>query len=287
MKTKGKNGPLQVTVIVAFLFFVIVAALHFLSKPKPEHAWPQKILTPKPKFQPTPIVKKSYPLPLRGTGKIAFIIDDWGYSMNNCKYLQSIPEPLAVSILPGLRHTKDIAQCAVRNHKLTMLHLPLEALHNTDYYPKNYVIKTTMADSLVKKILNGDLNQLPLIEGVNNHMGSKATENTHLMGIILKKLKSKNLFFIDSMTAPHSICEKLASDMNLAFGKRDIFLDNANTKEAITKQIMVLAQRARRYGYAVAICHDRRLTMQVLAEKIPWLETQGFRIVSIKDLIKK
>ena len=63
-------------------------------------------------------------------------------------------------------------------------------------------------------------------------------------------------------------------------------MDNTNTREAITKQIMALAQRARRRGYAVAVGHDRRLTMQVLKEEIPLLEKQGFKIVSIKELLR-
>ncbi len=71
------------------------------------------------------------------------IIDDWGQSTANCKYLKEMPEPLAVSILPGLRHTKDVANCAKLYHKLTMLHLPLEAMHNNDFYPPDYIIKTS------------------------------------------------------------------------------------------------------------------------------------------------
>ena len=71
-----------------------------------------------------------------------------GSRRSNCKYLKEIPEPLAVSILPGLRHTKDVANCAKLYHKLAMLHLPLEALHNYDFYPPNYIIKTTMSPEL-------------------------------------------------------------------------------------------------------------------------------------------
>jgi uncharacterized protein len=219
-------------------------------------------------------------------GKIAIIIDDWGQTTWNCKYLRDIPEPLAVSILPGLRHTKDVAQCAQAYHKLAMLHLPLEALHNYDIYPPNYIIKTTMSPSLVSKIVDEDLNQLPSIAGVNNHMGSKATEDRALMKLIFKKIKRKGLFFVDSMTAPHTVCASLAYEMDLPFGKRDVFLDNINTRQAITKQLMALARIARRRGYAVAIGHDRRLTMQVIKDEIPVLEAQGFQIVSIKDLLR-
>lgn len=221
-----------------------------------------------------------------GSGdKIAFIIDDWGMTTANCKYLKEIPEPLAVSILPGLRHTKDVANCAREYHKVAMLHLPLEALHNGDYYPPNYIIKTTMPASLVNKVVEEDLDQLPSIEGVNNHMGSKATADRPLMALIFKKIKPRGLFFVDSMTSPHSISAKLAGEMGLAYGKRDVFLDNVNTREAIVRQLVALAKVAHRHGYAVAIGHDRHLTMQVLKDEIPWLEHQGFQIVSIKALL--
>jgi hypothetical protein len=143
-----------------------------------------------------------------------------------------------------------------------------------------------MKPDLVAKIVDEDLAQLPSIEGVNNHMGSKATADRALMKIIFKKIKKKRLFFVDSMTSRYSVSAALAGEMGLSYGKRDVFLDNINTRDAITKQIMILAQKARHRGYAVAIGHDRHLTMQVLKEEIPVLENQGFQIVSIKDLLK-
>ena len=292
----------KAAVIITALLVAAIIAFFILSKGKENHqeAHKEKIISsnePVDRYIPNENIKPVEPQPgpispkpfegLSGSGgKIAIIIDDWGQSTANCKYLKEIPEPLAVSILPGLRHTKDVANCAGLNHKLTMLHLPLEALHNYDFYPPNYIIKTTMNPDLVAKIVDEDLAQLPSIEGVNNHMGSKATENRPLMKIIFKKIKKKGLFFVDSMTASHTVCAALADEMGLSFGKRDVFLDNINTREAITKQMLILAQRARRHGYAVAIGHDRHLTMQVLKDEIPLLENQGFQFVSIKELLK-
>ena len=280
------------------LFVAVVIFFFIFSKSKETHKKPARVHhaeqvhvpleTPVEPVENLPVQPSVQPLEnIPGSGgKIAFIIDDWGQSVANCKYLKEIPEPMAVSILPGLRHTKDIADCANASHKLAMLHLPLEAMHNYDFYPPNYIIKTTMKPELVSKIVEEDLDQLPSIEGVNNHMGSKATEDRALMKLIFRKIKKKGLFFVDSMTAPNTVCGVLADEMGLAFGKRDVFLDNINTREAITKQMMVLAQKARHKGYAVAIGHDRHMTMQVLKEEIPWLVSQGFEIVSIKDLLK-
>ena len=294
------DNDMKVAVIVVGLFVAAIIAFLIISKgkepreekvpaPPPlkavEVSLPIKHIKPvEPTHAPQPAVERPANIPGSG-GKIAIIIDDWGQSTANCKYLKEIPDPLAVSILPGLRHTKDVADCAGLYHKLTMLHLPLEALHNFDFYPSDYIIKTTMKPALVSKIVEEDLAQLPSIEGVNNHMGSKATEDKPLMTIIFKKIKKKGLFFVDSMTAHNTVCEGLAGEMGLSFGKRDVFLDNINSREAIIKQIMLLAQRARHKGYAVAIGHDRHLTMQVLKEEIPFLKNQGFQIVSIKELL--
>jgi hypothetical protein len=130
-----------------------------------------------------------------------------------------------------------------------------------------------------------DLDQLPTIEGVNNHMGSKATADRTLMKLILKKLKKRSLFFVDSMTSRYSVSAALAQEMGLTYGKRDVFLDNISNREAMVKQFVVLAQKAHHKGYAVAITHDRPLSMLVLKEEIPWLEKQGCQIVSIKELL--
>lgn len=281
----------------AVIFFLILSKAHELRRPSPapgpihvtqvqpvERQEVPQVIPALPPVAPQPVAE--LPQRLSGSGgKIAFIIDDWGQSTANCRYLKEIPDPMAVSILPGLRHTKDVAQCAGDYHKLAMLHLPLEALHNNDIYPPNYIIKTTMSPSLVNRIVDDDMNQMPSIQGVNNHMGSKGTADRPLMKLILKKIKRKGLFFIDSVTSHYSVCPQLAREIGVPFNRRDVFLDNINTREEITKQIIALAQKARRRGYAVAIGHDRKLTMEVLKQEIPWLKKQGFEIVSVKDLV--
>ena len=303
-KSSSSNNDTMVVSIVLGLFVMAVVLIFMRSHGKEVHkefSKPKASLVSEageeylPNEGAKPVELKPIPRPVKSRpvekiqgsgGKIAFIIDDWGQSTANCRYLKEIPEAIAVSILPGLRHTKDVANCAGLYHKLTMLHLPLEALNNYDIYPTNYIIKTTMSPDLVSKIVDEDLAQLPSIQGVNNHMGSKATEDRLLMKFIFRKLKKRGLFFVDSMTARNTVCSTLANELGLAFGKRDVFLDNVNTREAIIKQIMEVAQKARHRGYAVAIGHDRHLTMQVIKEEIPLLENEGFQIVSIKSLLK-
>lgn len=308
----ARKGDAKTTVIVILSIIVLIQGLalwnNFKKDQSPE-APPKKIEQPKvivpkpavvvkPRPKSVAVVERAEPVvpaavvpvkkaPPGSAGKIAFILDDWGYTTRNCKYLHSIRAPLAIAILPNLRHTEAIAQCVKESGKDAMLHLPLQPYHNNDKYPDNYLITTDMKPSLVIKLLEDTLKKMPYVAGVNNHMGSKATEDKPLMKLIFKQLRKHGLFFVDSMTSPHrSVCAETAQEIKLPFAQRDVFLDNVNVKEAIQKQMDELAQKARKKGYAIAIGHDRQLTMQVLQEQIPILEAQGFEVVSIKELLK-
>lgn len=288
-------------IVLIFVGFLAGLFLFFHKEHKQEKFIPApvKAKAPTPKVTETPVTptipsvakpkKKAIKemLPSAKGAKIAFILDDWGYRMSNCHYLKEIKAPLAVSVLPNLRHSNDIMKCASIYDKDIMLHLPLEPYHTADRYPDYYLITTTMPPSKVESLLDDTFKKMPLIVGVNNHMGSKATEDRELMKLIFKKIKKRGLFFVDSMTSPHhSICGSLADEMKLPFAKRDTFLDNINTREAIEKQMVEVANKARRQGYAIAIGHDRQLTLQVLEDDIPILQKQGFEIVHVKALLR-
>jgi polysaccharide deacetylase 2 family uncharacterized protein YibQ len=222
-----------------------------------------------------------------GKPKVVIILDDWGYSTKNCQYLREIKEPLTVAVLPDLPHSNDVMQCAHESGKELMLHLPMEPHNNTDPYPPDYVLKTAMSPIKVDRLLSNILDKMPLIDGVNNHMGSKATEDRRLMTTIFRQLKSRKLFYVDSRTASKSVCATVAKEMNLPFASRDVFLDNVNERSAITTQLNTLARIAKKRGWAVAIGHDRSLTLQVIQERLPWFKEQGFELITVKNLISQ
>jgi uncharacterized protein len=303
MAKKGKvssddKKAIKTTVVIVAFFAIVAGIFLFLTKdkvqPKPTVKSTKLLPVQKPKVVSTPTVSISksqlkpvsaQPLGAGRKPRIAFVLDDWGYRMGNCKYLKEIKAPLAIAVLPGIRYTNEIMKCASIYNKEIMLHLPLEPYYTADNYPDYYLITTSMPKAKVERILDDTFKKMPLIVGVNNHMGSKATENLPLMKTVFSKIKKKGLFFMDSMTAPKSVCTSLAAEMKLPFTKRDVFLDNENTKEAIELQLVELAHRANRQGYAIAIGHDRQLTMQVLKENIPILQKQGFEIVRVTELL--
>ena len=58
--------------------------------------------------------------------KVAIVIDDWGYNLNNLNFLKEINVPVTISILPNLKYSSKIAEIARKKGKELILHFPLE-----------------------------------------------------------------------------------------------------------------------------------------------------------------
>lgn len=218
-------------------------------------------------------------------GKIAIVLDDWGYSLNNVEPLKQIEEPLTLAILPRRAYSTRIAELAKELNKEVILHLPMEPHQEKQYQLEPDTILITMPKQEILRILEVDFKSVPGLKGVSNHMGSQATESEDLMRIIFEELKKKKLYFLDSFTGK-TVCPKLALEAKLPYARRNVFLDNKSDAEYILGQLEVLAKTAEQDGFAVGIGHDRKKTLEVLAQALPELKKRGFRFVYTSELVK-
>jgi polysaccharide deacetylase 2 family uncharacterized protein YibQ len=130
------------------------------------------------------------------------------------------------------------------------------------------------------------LESVPYAKGASNHQGSKATENYELMKIIFEELRSRKMYFLDSLVTSKSVCKKLAREAGIGFGRRDVFLDNKEDFEYIKGQFGQLVKRSRRAGFAIGIGHDREKTVAALAVLMPEAQKEGVKFVFLSELIK-
>lgn len=223
------------------------------------------------------------------SGKLAIVLDDWGYQKKLFNASLNLKIPITFAILPNLAFSQEIAD---KLHKLRyeyILHLPLEphaAQENTLRFEKNTIL-TTMKSEEILQILKQDLANISSAKGINNHMGSLATEDEYVMGIIFAELKNRNLYFLDSFVSDKSICEKVAGEKNIHFLKRDVFMDNIADIKQIKKQLQNAKQISLGKGYAIAIGHARTLTISALKEVIPQFQKEGIKFVSLSELFKE
>ncbi|TRZ49532.1 divergent polysaccharide deacetylase family protein [bacterium] len=223
-------------------------------------------------------------------GRIAIVIDDWGYNLGNLHYLSEIRAPMTISVLPNLPYSRQVAEEAREKGYQVISHLPLESRANER--PEKDTFYCIMDEKEITKRLKQILKSVPGILGVNNHQGSKATEDAKMMGIILSELKRENLFFLDSMTTNKSVCAAVARKTGVKYAKRDVFLDlppsglkNEELRIYIQRQLDKLCEIAIKRGNAVGIGHDRRATLEVLKSAILQLKKKGIKFVFVSALV--
>jgi uncharacterized protein len=217
--------------------------------------------------------------------KIAIVMDDFGNNMNDFNTLFASKLPITMSVLPNLPYSHRVADLARSKGYEVILHLPLEALDKSAPAEPD-TIRTDMDEKTVISMLDQEIATVPGLKGVNNHQGSKATENKATMSMILKELKKRKLFYFDSMVTDRSICREVAKSLDVPYAKRDFFLDNETAPEYIEKQVLSLRRCAFRKGSAIAICHDRKNTIYVLNKMMPELAAEGVEFVPLSYMIK-
>ena len=229
-------------------------------------------------------LKKSTKLD-RTAGRIAIVIDDFGYQDQALiRAFCDLPQPITFSIFPGERHTACTARRATEKNHGVMVHLPMEPVGYPEHNPGPDAIFVDDAPKKIAALTQNALAAVPHARGMNNHMGSRVTQNAAAMKAVLQIVKQRDFFFIDSRTSPRSVAYAIAREMGIRSGRGALFLDLADDEGAIAKQLYALAARARQEGAAIGIGHAKRETLRALQRVLPALEEQGFAFVLAEEL---
>lgn len=215
---------------------------------------------------------------------VAIIIDDMGYDRAIVSQFLALDSNLSFSVLPYSPFERQIATSAHNSGRDVLLHLPMEPLEYPDVDPGQGSLMSFMTPDEMLSQLKADLDTIPFIVGVNNHMGSKLTQDASRMRQIFTVLKKRHLFFVDSMTSPKSRCAQAAGILKLKFARRQVFLDHVQDPHAIRFQIKRLISIANKKGSAIGIGHPYPVTLEVLRKNLGRIKSQ-VRLVPVSQLV--
>lgn len=199
-------------------------------------------------------------------GELAIVIDDMGQSARFARGLSELPYPVTFSILPHMKRATQVAEIGQRAGLDVLLHLPMEPKGYPGVRPGPGALFTSMSEAEILSTLRNDLDQVPSAVGVNNHMGSKFTQDTAGMSVVMGELKLRGLFFLDSLTTPGSVAGKEGQNAGLTMYRRNYFLDNIRDVRSIRRQLEKAQRYAARQGQAIAIGHPYPETLAALQE---------------------
>ncbi len=233
------------------------------------------------------IFQPPVPIDSEQRSRIAIIIDDLGPSLTTLRQFLDVGLAITPSILPGSERAAASAALLRNAGREYLIHVPME--------PRSYPQTNPGADALllhhsadeIRRWMQRYREQVPGAVGMNNHMGSRFTEQAEPMRIVLEELKQQDLFFIDSVTISSSVAFAEARRMGMPTAARDIFLDNEEDVDYIRRQLRKMVQLANKQREVIAIAHPYPETLEALRLEKDWLLAQPIDFVPASSLVRR
>ncbi len=221
--------------------------------------------------------------------KIAVIIDDLGSDLNAVHKLLEIDGPIAFAVLPYGSHSTEVAEIAHRMGREVLLHLPMEPYNSPKKNPGEGALFVQMDEAELIKQIEMDLEAVPYICGVNNHMGSRFMENEEKLSVIMERIKKKRLFFVDSMTTAHSKGREVAKKWGVPFAARKIFIDNGHDFDGTYNNLINITEMKNngKPEPMLLIGHPYPDTIRALRKFIHLLREKNIKVVPVSELMKR
>ncbi|MCI7766109.1 divergent polysaccharide deacetylase family protein [Helicobacter sp.] len=222
--------------------------------------------------------------------QLAIIIDDIS-NYTQYRRLQEIPYKITPSFFPKTIASKNTPQIAA-TAPFYMVHLPLEALN---FYQKEHLwLFSNDSKQIIQDRIQAIKKDFPNLTYINNHTGSKFTQDPNAMQNLLAVLNENKITFVDSKTTPktktalyykNNPTASLNPCQNTPFLERNIFLDNELNISKITQNFIKAIETAKSKGYAIAIGHPHKETILALKNASEYLQKSGVEAVYINELI--
>jgi polysaccharide deacetylase 2 family uncharacterized protein YibQ len=215
---------------------------------------------------------------------IALIIDDIGRSLYQGRQFLELRIPITFAILPRLHWTHTLAkEIHAEGHEI-MLHQPMEP-YETRIDPGPGALYVGDAMKKIDRIMEQNISDVPFAQGVNNHMGSRFTSCEKEMNEVLQVIKSKDFFFVDSLTTNRSAAYSTAKKLEVSTARRHVFLDNRLEVSAILSQLQRLKNIALKNERAIGIGHPFPETAKAIEIFSGTLKDSGINLVYISRVL--
>lgn len=215
---------------------------------------------------------------------IAIVMDDVGVNTAQLAGVLGLPAAVTLSILP---YAPDAAGIAARAHTLgheVLVHLPMEADGGEDPGPR--ALRHGQSPEAFSANLEWNLSRFTGFVGVNNHMGSRLTQDPAAMEVLQRNLYRRGVLFLDSRTTAGTVAAGIARANGVTTLERDVFLDNSPVPEKIQAQLRKTEAKARRQGYAIAIGHPHAATIGAVGAWAKNLRARGFSLVPLTSVTR-
>ncbi|MDR2800254.1 MAG: divergent polysaccharide deacetylase family protein [Desulfovibrio sp.] len=242
-----------------------------------------------PRADPAPSPEEGSPFPYpagQGAGGepcLVIVMDDLGASRQALEQLLSLDYPVTFAFWPHGTATRSGSAQARAKGREVIIHQPMEPLGYPAVRPGPNVLMNGMNPEQIRIRLQAALDAVPGAQGLNNHMGSRFTQNREGVRVVADFLRERGLFLLDSFTHPRSVFGPEGRRAGAEVYSRDVFLDALPGREKVLEELRRAEAIALRRGWAVAIGHPLPGTLIALKD-YERLRDRNIRLVRLRDL---
>ncbi|MDI3281579.1 MAG: divergent polysaccharide deacetylase family protein, partial [Bacillota bacterium] len=124
--------------------------------------------------------------------RVALVIDDWGLPGRGAERLLALPIPLTMAVIPYQPASRAQAEAGAARGWEVLLHLPMEP-KNSAWRLSRETIRVGMSEEEIRRLVRLGLLAVPQADGINNHMGSRATASPEVMRAVLEEVRRRRL----------------------------------------------------------------------------------------------
>ncbi len=220
------------------------------------------------------------------TPAVAIVIDDLGLAAEHTRRAIALDGAVTLALMtyaPNLDNWSAAARAA--RHEI-LVHVPMQPI-NGKIDPGPNALTVALSEAEILDRLRWGLGRLEGYIGINNHMGSRFTQDRGGMAVVMSEVRQRGLLFLDSVTIGRTVGAATAESMHVPAAERNVFLDDEATVSGVSRQIAVLEQVARKHGTAIAIGHPHPATLDVLAQWLPSASSRGIAVVPLTSVVRR
>ncbi|MCG7406110.1 divergent polysaccharide deacetylase family protein [Paenibacillus sp. ACRRX] len=220
---------------------------------------------------------------------VAIVIDDFGNKMKGTELMLKLPVHITVAVMPFLQTSVADAKLAHQMGHEVIVHMPMEPKSGKASWLGPGAILSSQSDEEIEKRIRTAIDAVPHAVGMNNHMGSKITGDKRVMRVVLRVIKEKGMYFLDSKTNYRSVIGEVAKEIGVPVVNNQIFLDDVYSESHVTKQWSKVLDQLKSSAACITIGHvgaGGLKTAAVLHRQVPQA-MKDVHFVRISELVKR
>lgn len=220
--------------------------------------------------------------------KIAILIGGLGVSREQtAEALEKLPRTMTLAFTPYGEGLEGWAAKARHNGHEIMLEVPMEPFDypNNDPGPQTLLIGLPAPANIER--LNWAMSRMSGYFGLTSFMGAKFTTSEEALAPVLTETGRRGLVFLDNLTSPRGVIEKLGPETGAATARAELVIDANPESEAIDAALAKLEEQARREGAVIGVASALPITIGRLEQWAGQLTAKGIALVPVSAVVKR